>query len=256
MTTQAFNLDVATKVALFDPKETVFIDISDATAKGLTLKGVFLKSKNLVVLCAKAKITEKLEIDLTTTENVNDTNILKTIGVPTGVTEEKHVTDGIAKVVNYLKSTVSTDLTIYFPQISGTTIDNRLIMKDPTTQMGNIVVTNKSTSSLDDLLIPGGNSLLIVVPKNSPNVNIVLTRSSYLDKVCPAQSNCPTCPVQLPCPDHKYAVSCDEQCADNSSSYVVATWILAFFLFVFVVCNIYCCFKYWPELSERSRPSF
>lgn len=255
MTAQAFNLDVSTKVSLFDPKETMFIDISrvsnrslNASTKELILRGTFLKSKNLLILGSKTFVTDALTIDVTTTENMNDNTLLKILDIPNGLTEERYVTDSIAKIINYLKTTSSTDLTIYYPTIPGTTIDSRIIMHNPITELSPATITSSSDVSLNNLLTPGGDNLLIVVPKNSSYVNINLNRSSYLNRICP---RCPTyqicaecqacvCPPPIcPISSLESESRSESDCVSKSDAYIIVISILAVIV-VILVCALDC----------------
>lgn len=178
--------DIANKVSLFNPSETSIADFSDLFIKGGMQGEIEIaKDKNNIFILG-GSILGDINFSLTNVPHLDSETEQKLIskfstgsGMRYGTADQAAIT----KITTMIQgAAIKNNLVMYFPLLSGTSLDSRLAISSDTT------TTTVKTVNFNDLAIPGGKSIILLFPKNtaSQNLTVNITRPSYTSQICPA----------------------------------------------------------------------
>jgi hypothetical protein len=180
--------DIVLKVLSFDKKETIFTDLSVISHMGdMILDLKIAKNKNNILLFG-GSVTGDININLNSGADLSseDANVYARVINKNNVNcTANNIDSGILKTVSMLQSSSDRDtlVLLYSPPLSTEIkLDRRLIM---TYDAGTKTTTIK-TLQFNDLAIPGGKSMILIITKNDSldNLNINITRPSYKNILC------------------------------------------------------------------------
>lgn len=231
------NLELSTQISLFDPKETVYLGLSGVTVDTINLSGNIFKGKNTVILLNNVFVSDSVLINLASADEQTfklNQKINEQQSTVTPTSTEKLVIDGIAKTVNFLSIATRDDIIL-----SPLNTNSDKVSYTPNSETLPATFKNLNVTSLDSLFVPRGDSLLIVIPKNSP-MNIVLTRGSFVAKYCPKPSTISRCTIDDHLVQHTKYI-CKEQSKIVRRNTIIAGLIggvLLILITTFVCCLV------------------
>lgn len=184
--------DIASKVSLFNPSETVVTDLTGANVGGnMRMNLQVAKDKNNILLL-NGSIIGDINISITSVPHLNaeaEQELTTTAKLLLVEAEGRalNATSGITKAVAMIQGAgAKRDLVLYYPLLSGAQIDPRLaISSDETT-------TTIKSAGFNDLATPGGKGMILIFTKttSSQNLTVNISRPSYTSQICAPSAEC------------------------------------------------------------------
>jgi hypothetical protein len=183
---KALGQEAISTINAMNLSDTVVVLIENVTSPTINITGAVLKSKNTVIAITNAYTLQNLSIDIETTENPDNAKLNSSVVVNS--TSSSTELD-LKKIQTYLSAPNPLDLILINPMKLN---DKRVL----TTRPGTTIV-NASDMSLNTLLTPSGGGFYLIIPKDTPNINVILSRDASHDKLYsePEHPSCPVCPV-------------------------------------------------------------
>lgn len=220
--------DIASKVSLFKPSETIIMDYSNVNInKSLHADINISKDMNTIFLLSGLIIGD-ININMTSVTHELNTiseseENLRSIGA--SITK---VAAMIQAQSNEVSVPSSGDLILYYPLLTGSSLDPRLTISSTET------LTHITTSNFNNLAIPGGKSMILVFAKTSSpqNVHVNIVRPSYTSQICEPCTTCTdtVCPLCTVCEECK-----NTNAGDTETLLCGIILVLLIFLFVLIV---------------------
>jgi hypothetical protein len=203
----SFN-EIANAVSKFNDAETDIVEHWGIDNGGsMAVDWPISKERNFIFLLS-GRVLGELDLKFKTSDNtVGEDNV-----------SQSTITDvsNLILSLNYDNTSI-----LFYPPSSTITLDPIFMMTSTET-----TVTIRTNNYIpNDLLIPGGKNLIVIVSKGiptDPGLDIEITRPSYIDEICPT---CPVCPPHEVCPP----------CNCNKSVYITTIVILALIIAIFIL---------------------
>lgn len=238
------STDIISKISAFNPSETVVLDFSVLKAKGIVVAAPGIpiaKDKNYIILLGGGFTGDYLlnfySVPVLTSTEVEQ-EMMHTVEAETTLPAQ----DGITKALSIVKNagvTINKDsnkvLVFYYPLMPGVPIDPRLsVTSDKTT-------TTVKTVNFDDLAVPDGKTMVMVLAKNTSTQNLAIniSRPSYTSQICAA---CPTCSVPEGYCDNDGKIS-------KNVFWGVTGGLIALLFFLMMICLCWVCSRSTAKTS-------
>ena len=178
--------DIAKKVSLFNPTETIVSDFSKGNTK-IALKGYLMipKDKN-VIFILNGVVMHEIDFRLTSVSQIDrydeleQRRHLQSLDGFYMPSVPESTINAIAGLIDDPKSIDS--LVLYYPFLSQTTNDPRWKFD----QYGPPDNMNLGITTFNDLVVPGGKGMVLIFPKNTISgvLNVSIKRPSYMSQIC------------------------------------------------------------------------